>query len=231
MLRNKRESVEWLEFEIFQEFPQIAHATFLRRAGVSCTSEMMQEVMGCCSLERMHQVHGAEVREVPLNGQDEKCDGFFTIEDGKGLLVRHADCQAAIIYDPIQKVIAGVHAGWRGNVKNIYQEMVSQLKSRFGCKPENLIVGISPSLGPCCAQFLHFKTELPPSFWEFHVKFLYFDLWEVARRQWIEAGVLPHHLQIAKICTYCGGDDYFSYRRARPTEHHATVILKRPATQ
>ncbi len=248
MLRNKRESIEWLEFEIFQEFPRIAHGIFLRHGGVSLAPyhglnmgggtednkehiqenrSKIQKIMQCSSFAGGHQVHGAEVREVPLETENEKCDGLFTSKEGVGLLIKHADCQAAVIYDPIENVIANVHAGWRGNVQNIYQSTVLQLKSRFGSKPENLIVGISPSLGPCCAQFINFETELPRSFLEFQVRPLYFDLWEVARRQWMEAGVLPHHLQISGICTCCNQEDYFSYRREKPTGRHATVILKK----
>lgn len=226
MLRNKRGSIEWLEFEIFQEFPHIAHGIFLRHEGRACAPSLMQEILPCDLLVNVNQVHGVEVLEAPLEGS-QNADALFTAQQSVGLLIKHADCQAALVYDPIQKVIANVHAGWKGNVQNIYQRLVSKLKSRFGCKPENLIVGISPSLGPCCAQFIHHQAELPPSFWDFHVKWLYFDLWEVARKQWMEAGVLPHHLQIARICTYCSGSDYFSYRRERPTQHHATIIVQR----
>jgi polyphenol oxidase len=248
MLRNKRESIEWLEFEIFQDFPQIAHAIFLRHGGVSpapyhelnlggagddqhhihVNRSRIKKIMECASFVGGHQVHGADVREVPFEiADDEKCDGLFTSKENVGLMIRHADCQAAIIYDPIENIIANVHAGWRGNVQNIYQAAALRLKSRFGSKPENLIVGITPSLGPCCAQFINFETELPRSFWEYQIKPLYFDLWEISRRQWLDAGVLPHHLQIACICTFCNKSDYFSYRRDKPTGRHATIIQKK----
>jgi YfiH family protein len=250
MLRNKRESIEWLEFEIFQEFPQIGHAIFLRHGGVSAAPylglnvgggtgdnpqhiqqnrTLLLKLMGCKAFAGSYQVHGADVRQAPLENPDEKCDGLYTAKEGLGLFIKHADCQAAIVYDPVQNVIANIHAGWRGNVLNIYQSAALELKNCFGSKPENLIVGISPSLGPCCAQFVNYKIELPEHFLEFQVKPLYFDLWEVARRQWMNAGVLPHHLQIAKICTCCNKEDYFSYRRDKPTGRHATVILKRPS--
>lgn len=248
MLRQKRESVEWLEFEIFQEFSQIAHGVFLRHGGVSpapfhglnvgggtadnaeyiqANRSKIQEILQCSSLVGGYQVHAAEVREVPLKVENEKCDGLFTAQAGVGLLIKHADCQAAMVYDPVENVVANIHAGWRGNVQNIYHATVQQLKGRFGSKPENLIVAISPSLGPCCAQFINYVTELPAAFLEFQVRPLYFDLWEVARNQWIDAGVLPHHLQIAGICTCCNPGDYFSYRREKNTGRHATVIVKK----
>lgn len=221
MLKHKRGSIEWLEFEIFQEFSQIAHAIFLH------TGEGVQEVMPCSSVVSVDQIHSAEVREVPLISQDEKCDGLITAQEDVGLLIKHADCQAAIVYDPVRNVIANVHAGWRGNVQNIYKEVARRLQSSFGSKPENLIVGISPSLGPCCAQFINFATELPAAFLEFQVRPLYFDLWEIARSQWKAAGVLSHHIQMAGICTCCSPDNYFSYRRTKGTSRHATVVVKK----
>ncbi len=248
MLRNKRESVEWLEFEIFQEFPQISHAIFLRHGGISqapfhelnvgggtgddlhhinANRALLKKLLKCSSLASAHQVHGAEVKEAPLEASDDKCDALYTQKEGVALFIKHADCQAAIVYDPVQKIIANIHAGWRGNVQNIYQATVNQLKRRFGSKPEDLIVGISPSLGPCCAEFINYKTELPEPFWEFQVKPFYFDLWAIARKQWMDAGVLSHHLQIAGICTCCNKEDYFSYRRDKPTGRHATVVLKK----
>src|SRR3569832_221278 len=248
MLRNKRESVEWLEFEIFQEFPQISHAVFLRHGGVSlppfhelnvgggtgddprhitANRDLLKKLFQWPVMSSSHQVHGKEVKEAPLDESDNKCDALYTEKEGVALFIKHADCQAAIVYDPIRKIIANIHAGWKGNVHNIYQATVDQLKNRFGSKPADLVVGISPSLGPCCAQFINYKTELPESFWEFQVRPLYFDLWALSRKQWLDAGVLPNHLQIAGISTYCNQEDYFSYRRDKPTGRHATVIQKR----
>ncbi len=245
MLRHKRESIEWLEFELFQDFGAIVHASFLRHGGVSplpyntlnvgggtgdteqniqANRALIQKVLGCSSLVGGHQVHGARVVEVPFGIEGDQCDGLLTRQPDLGLLIKHADCQAAIFYDPTLNVIGNVHAGWRGNVQNIYREAINELQRWFGCKPENIFVGISPSLGPCCAQFINYKTELPESFLEFQTKPFYFDLWEVARQQLMEAGILPHHLEIAKICTQCNSQDYFSHRREKPSGRHATVI-------
>jgi len=217
MLRHKMERSEWLEFEIFQEFPEVIHGVFLKDAEMP-----HQEIVSA------YQIQGAKVLEARIGGEKEKCDGLVTDKQGVGLLIKHADCQATIFYDPIQKVIGAVHAGWRGQVQNIYQEAVGQLGKLYGCKPENLVVGVSPSLGPCCAQFIHYETELPANFWEHQVKPLYFDLWEIARRQLIKAGVLGGHIQVAEICTCCNPNDFFSYRRDKVKgRNQSTVIMVR----
>lgn len=245
MLRHKRESIEWLEFELLQGFSSLAHASFLRHGGVSpapynslnvgggtgddaqniqVNRERIQKLLACSSLIGGHQVHGSTVVEVPLRPGNDQCDGLLTRAKDIGLLIKHADCQAAIFYDPVLNVIGNVHAGWRGNVQNIYHEAVQQMTKLYGSKPENLLVGISPSLGPCCAQFVNYETELPRAFWEYQVRPFYFDLWQISFQQLVKAGVLPDHIQIASICTCCSQDDCFSYRRDKPTGRHATVV-------
>lgn len=241
MLRKKSGSLEWLEFELLQDFPRLRHGVFLRHGGVSTgpfassnvgggsgdkpekiaiNREMIRRAIGCEKLISGKQVHG---KRVVLAQEGEECDGFITKEKNIGLLIKHADCQAAIFYDPIKEVLACVHAGWRGNVADIYSETIEKMEQLFGVKPENLLVGISPSLGPCCAEFINYMTELPEEFWKFQSQHLHFDLWEISRRQLEAAGVLPHHIEIASICTKCNPDDYFSYRREKMSGRHGTV--------
>jgi polyphenol oxidase len=142
--------------------------------------------------------------------------------------VRWNDCQAAILYDPIHRALANVHAGWRGNVQNIYRTAVQKMVHSFGSKPQDLLVGISPSIGPKHAEFKNYKSEFPEEFWEFQVKPTYFDLWQIARHQFESSGVLAHHIQIAEICTFDHPSDYFSYRRDKTTGRHATVAMLKP---
>lgn len=142
---------------------------------------------------------------------------------GLGLTILHADCQVALFYDPIQHAITVTHCGWRGSVQNIYQESIAAMRSLYGTKAENLLVGISPSLGPSASQFIHYQRELPESFYPFQVKPLYFDFWAISKWQLRECGVLPHHIEIAEICTYSHPEDFFSYRRIKTSGRHATI--------
>ncbi len=147
----------------------------------------------------------------------------MTEKRGVGLGVRHADCQAAIFYDPKKHVIAGVHAGWRGNVKNIYKKTIQQMKRTYGTNPKDLIVCISPSLGPSNAEFTNYKTELPESFWRFKEQECHFNLWEIASGQLIELGVPEDQIEIASICTFDHENDFFSFRRERKTGRNLTL--------
>ena len=173
-----------------------------------------------------NQVHGNIVEPLPaISELRVPCDGMTTAEPDKGLMIHHADCQAAIFYDPLKHALGAVHCGWRGNVQNIYAETVRSMKSRFGTQPEDLLVAISPSLGPENGEFIHFRQELPETFWPFQVKPTYFDLWAISEWQLIECGVLPHHIQIARINTYAHPEDYFSYRRCKIRGGNATVAM------
>jgi len=224
MIRRKKENIQWLEFELLQPFPEVVHGVFTRHGGLSFTEEgslsLVSKLLSLSSLEAPKQVHSDVVEIVPPKGE---CDGLITAERGVGLLIRHADCQAAIFFDPKQKVIANVHCGWRGNVQNIYAKTMKKLKE-LGCKPEDLLVCISPSLGPENAEFIHHEKELPESFRPFQVKENYFDFWKIAKMQLEEEGVLEKNIEIAKICTFSAEEDFFSYRRDTKTGRNATVV-------
>ena len=139
-------------------------------------------------------------------------------------MIKHADCQAAIFYDPVHHAVSCVHAGWRGNVQNIYAHAIAFMAGKFHSQPADILVCISPSLGPHFSEFKNYKTEFPESFWPFQIRPNYFNLWEISRTQLQECGILPHHIEIASICTYANEQDFFSYRRDKVTGRNATVV-------
>jgi YfiH family protein len=247
MIRQKQGEVEWLEFELLAEQPNLVHGVFLRHGGVSEGAfgslnagglmgdepekivENRRRILQALNIEQYvagTQVHGNNVACVNQADQEPgECDAIITQLKGLGLMMKHADCQVAIVYDPIQHALANVHSGWRGNVKNIYRETILNMQRIFHSKPENLLVGISPSLGPQHAEFKHYEREFPKDFWRFQIRPTYFDLWAIARDQLEQSGVLPHHIQIAGICTYTNTQDYFSYRREKISGRHATMAM------
>lgn len=152
-------------------------------------------------------------------------DGFITNTPGLPLMVRFADCQGVFMVDPVKHVIAAVHCGWRGNVKNIIGKAVKRMVDEFGCNSADILVGISPSLGPCCAEFSDPVKELP-EFMQKYVNGRHVDFWRCSFDQLIDAGVLPEHIEIARRCTVCENDKFFSYRGGRKkTGHMGGVIM------
>ncbi|HSX12439.1 MAG TPA: peptidoglycan editing factor PgeF [Rhabdochlamydiaceae bacterium] len=249
MIRKKYHNVEWLEFELLSGIKGLAHAVFLRHGGVSGppyhslnmgyssgdardavlhNREVAQQILNISQLVTGKQNHGKRVEMVNSNYvPTDFSDGLITQEKGLGLLMTHADCQAALFYDPCHHAIANVHCGWRGNVQNIYRETILAMKDKVGTKPQDLLVCISPSLGPEAAEFINFKEELPVSFRDYQCKPYHFDLWEIAKDQLKNAGVLSHHIEIASLCTVAHHEDFFSYRREKITGRNGTIAALR----
>ena len=164
------------------------------------------------------QVHGDKVHVVsePVDNdiRVEDCDALVTNIPRVGLLIGHADCQPVLLYDTLHKVVAAIHSGWRGSVVNIIAATITVMQKQFQTDPANLVAGVGPSLGPCCSEFVNYRSELPRSFQQFQVKDNHFDFWQISHNQLQQCGVKKSSIFIAGICTSCS-PDYFSYRRAR----------------
>ena len=246
MQRINKGTIQWLEFELFAPHPELFAAVFLRHGGVSkghyhslnagsggqdpkqnilANRKLIGNVLGIKEFSICGQPHQDKVALLPTLDEAilEECDGMMTARTNETLLIKHADCQAAVFFDPKVKALACVHAGWRGQTKNIYHKTVERMKSVFGCNPKDILVAVSPSLGPNHAEFIHYQTEWPKIYWKFQIRPTYFDLWAIGKHQLKEAGILPKNMQFAEICTYSNPEDFYSYRREKPTGGHATI--------
>jgi YfiH family protein len=238
--------LEWLEFDLLSDYPKVVGNVFLRHGGTSkgafsflnlsdsvgdhpdsvkVNKGLIKKALGVENLVFAKQQHGVNILEVTRDNlfKLEIADGLFTREKNIALAVTHADCQAAIFFDSENEIIGVVHAGWKGLLKNIYNKMVETLEME-GAKREDLIVCISPSLGPDHAEFKNYKTEFPKEFWDFQEEPFYFNLFEIARKQLRDAGVQEGNIEIIEDCTFCNAKDCYSFRRDRITGRHATVV-------
>lgn len=250
MQRHHKNGLEWLEFDLLADCPRVKHALFLRHGGVSVgryasfnfgrdvgddpahvaeNERRLKSVLCGSARDRLitgRGVHGTSIAFVDEGSSEEivAVDGLMTACPHLTLKMHHADCQIAFLYDPIKHVIANIHSGWRGSVVNIYQKAVDKMRQIYNCAPQDLLVCISPSLGPAHAEFIHYRQELPKPFWDFQVRSSYFDFWAITEMQLKEAGVLPHHIEVARVCTHAHPEDFFSHRRDKLTGRHAACI-------
>ena len=153
-----------------------------------------------------------------------EADAIVTDIPGKLLVIQVADCQSVLIYDPVQKVAANVHSGWRGSINNIIGCTLKVMENSFGCRSRDIVAGIGPSLGPCCAEFVNYKNEIPEAFWKYKNDKNYFDFWSISRDQLCEAGVLPENVDLSQMCTKCDLKRFFSYRGEGTTGRFAALI-------
>lgn len=249
-MHNDKGKLEWLEFDRLEPYSHVVHGVFERHGGMSqgpfaslnvshdvgdhpdavkTNRERIAKALSARHIVFPNQVHGTDcVRITSANAtKTHQADALYTTEKNIALAATHADCQAAIFYDPTHDAIGVVHAGWRGSVQNVYGKFIDRLKSDLNTAPKDLIVCISPSLGPCHAEFKNYKTELPKEFWDFQVKPHFFDFWAISKMQLINAGVLEKNIELPNICTYCTPNDYYSFRRDSKTGRNATLVLLR----
>jgi len=261
LLLTDKNGVLFFRFLNFSGFTELNHGIFTRNHGFSegpyqslnvCAGvgddidrvrdnrHMIARLCGDGDLVFLKQVHGCDVtvikdRDNILSGKtvDGRLTGDAVITDipGLNLVIQVADCQAVLIYDPVRKVVANVHAGWRGSIQNIIGATINRMQQQFCSAPGDLMAGIGPSLGPCCAEFVNYRSEIPESFWKYSDKGNHFNFWWASFDQLCDAGVSKKNIQIANICTKCNPKLFFSYRRAGITGRFAAIIgLKQTAS-
>lgn len=114
------------------------------------------------SLVAGEQVHGTNISIVTachagkgaIRWSDSipRTDGLITNVPELPLFMVVADCAVVSFFDPKRKVIALAHGSWRGTVGRIVQKTVSKMVETFGCDLRDILVGIGPSIGPCCYE-------------------------------------------------------------------------------
>ena len=212
-----------------------------RRRFLSLLSIAPEAVISC------HQVHGTHIEAVGKKDRGRgalspdtaipDCDGLLTGEAGVPLTMNFADCTPLLFYDPVRRAAGLAHGGWRGTAGNIAGAMVRLMEERCRSDPADILAAIGPAIGPCCFEVGSdvvqvfaglFSTEdmarlaVPEAGKE--GKFL-FDLPQANRLLLLRAGILPSHIEDARLCTYCRDDLFYSYRKSKgKTGRHMAVI-------
>lgn len=138
------------------------------------------------------------------------------------LMVFQADCVPVLFFDVKKKVIGVAHAGWKGTVLGVTQNTIKVFMEKYKCLPENILVGIGPSIGPCCYEV---GSEVID---RFENVFLdkrgrvgneisrgkgYLNLWEANKAQLLRMGIPEKNIEVAGICTFCNHTLFYSYRQ------------------
>ncbi len=192
------------------------------------TGVPVQRVQGASQstwLLSVKQVHGTDALVVDRALTPEarfpgEWDALITDQPGVMVAVRTADCVPVLIHDPRRRVVAAVHAGWRGAVAGIVSKTLALMETRFGSHPSHVRVSIGPSAGACCYEVD--EPVLDPLRRQFRDwgKVVcvrrgksYLDLKLLIREQVQAVGTSAAHVTAVNVCTVCHEDLFFSYRR------------------
>lgn len=178
-----------------------------------------------------HQIHESRVAVIDRPGMTreelEGYDAFITKLPGVAIGVRTADCVPVLLYDPEKRVVAAIHAGWKGTVLHISQCAINVMVQDFKCRPESIRAAIGPAIGPDSFQVgeevaTRFKEAGFPvdDIWSFrgpgdgrpmsgghHI-----DLFKANRWLLEQAGILSENIHECGIDTYTT-EAFFSARR------------------
>lgn len=172
------------------------------------------------------QVHGTEALVVdralaPTDRFVGGWDALVTDQPGIMVAVRTADCVPILMHDPKRRVVAAIHAGWRGAVAGIVPKTLALFESRFGSHLEHVRISIGPSAGACCYEVDEpVLDRLCQGFprWNKVVRArgdgrARLDLKALVKEQAQDLGAAPNSITIVNLCTICHEDLFFSYRR------------------
>ena len=238
-------------FSVFSKQRHLVHGTFTRYGGLSSAPydtlnigdntgdnpvnveqnmEIIRDVLGAKQLLFMNQVQKDNIIVLRKGSSVHfdtipEADAIITDIPEIAIMIKQADCQGIILFDPVNTVVSVVHCGWRGNRCNIPGTVIQRMKSEFGCSGSDIVAAIGPSLGPCCGEFTTYKEIFPDNFKKFMVRENYFDLWELSKWQLLNEGLKKENIEIAEICTRCHNDTFFSYRAEPDTGRFATAAM------
>ncbi len=249
-----------LRFYYFENFDSeaVEHALITRRGGVSSGFYKALNLGGTCgddpaAVKRNHelvfdvfgrpfesrldvwQVHGKHIliSELPrpVQQKHQPADGIFTSNPEITLMMRFADCVPLVFHDPVKKVVGIVHAGWQGTLLKIGSEAISRITEHYGSYPDDLIVGVGPSICGNCyevgeevrRQFLMHWGDTADQFLKPRGERYLLDLWGANELVLRQAGVSK--IEQSHMCTAEHLDEWYSYRKEKGATGRFGVVI------
>lgn len=173
------------------------------------------------------QVHGSDI--LVINEPNEDFSHYLSVE-GDAVITNQpnvmigvcvADCAPILVCDPENKVIAVVHAGWKGTAARLVSKTVAGMQSEFGSVPAQLYAAVGPCIKRCCYEV---DEPVRKAFqqggidWDSCAELKNPGKWQLdlsaANRELLQLSGLPAHaIQLSEQCVCCHSEQFFSYRR------------------
>ena len=173
-----------------------------------------------------HQMHGSEVKIATGPGSYAECDALITEKQRVFLCVSVADCVPVFVFDVKQKIVAGIHAGWRGTADKIVGRSLRTMMSEFSSSPCDMAAFVGPSAAVCCYNV---GEEVAIQFEEKFVLRLdgktFVDLKLANLTQLREGGIARAAIEVSPLCTVTESYLLHSYRRERESSGRMMGVI------
>lgn len=165
----------------------------------------------------------------------EDIDGLITNQSGVALVTQYADCTPLVFCDPVKKVIATSHSGWRGTVQEIGKVTIEKMHNKFGCNLSDIIACIGPCISKCCYEvdtpvYAEFSKipylNLNEIFTDKGGGKFWLDMVEANKQILLNAGIKEENMDISDLCTSCNADLLHSHRASNGKRGTIGVIIE-----
>ncbi|MBN1912774.1 MAG: peptidoglycan editing factor PgeF [Candidatus Omnitrophica bacterium] len=207
VIENRRRFLE----EIGIDYRDLVCAQQVHGSNVSCVKEQ-DKGKGALALESA----------IPYT------DALISDKRNVPLAVFTADCLPIFLYEPKRGMIGLVHAGWRSSKERIASKAVGLMRQKFGIDKESIRAFLGPAIRSCCYEVgREFFDFFPGQVIKKDGRF-YLDLVRANIEELEGAGVPQDNILDTGVCTCCGNDNFFSFRKEGPScgRMMAVIMLK-----
>lgn len=266
IIHVKNDGIEYIQFRKLLEYKDIINHGFgigldrnyrtAKTKGEDSYNESVDDYKDLCNAIGINYINCVKpsqkhtkniknvIKKINLDEPDfeqdeyEATDGLITSERNIAIATTNADCILLMFLDPVKKVIANVHSGWRGTLQRISVETVNKMKNDYGCNPQDIICCICPSIRKC-----HFKVHedvQEPYYKEFKdiariedliVPIEGEDRWsidtvEINKIILKQAGLKEENIIDSEICSVCNSDLIHSFRVEKQGYGLSTAVIE-----
>lgn len=258
IIHIQKDGLEYIQFKRLLEYENIEHCFTLKPLDFASndtyeikrdeveqnlkvlSKEFIFDINNIC---RPKQTHTDRVRKV--KGGDEgiyikkfdNVDGLVTDKSNKVLMLGFADCTPLLFYDPVKKVIANTHSGWKGTLQSIGVKTVEKMILEYGCILGDIICCIGPHIRKCHFEvdkdvkdlfYNEFKNleqiEEIITYDKKNEKY-YIDTAKINKQILLNIGLKEENIIDSNLCTVCNSDSCHSYRAEKELSGRAISII------
>ena len=175
------------------------------------------------NLKTVKQVHSNKVLTInhfKQNTSEIEADSIVTNKANIILGILTADCAPILAFDPINNIIAAIHIGWKGAIKNILSNTINTFIA-MKSDAANIKLSIGPCIGPKSYEvkkdfydkFIKKDIKNKKYFINFNYDKYMFNLPKYIQDEALSKGILVKNISNIKKDTFIEENDFFSFRR------------------